>query len=116
MTDFNDIWGELVEEAQEMHVVETFSRGNENDVKYDPQQNAICFNSRASSKDFWTEIPRESWEEAWNELRKEGELRPRQFWHTTDIQRGSTAVPFLQKALDLPVDTDERAIFPPDSR
>lgn len=113
MADFATVWPILVEQAQEIEYVETFRQRNKNEVRYDEDRDAICFNSRATEKEYWTAVPRKHWKTAWNDLHQHGELKPRQFFNRTNIRRGSTLVPFLQTALDLPVDTDERVVYPP---
>jgi hypothetical protein len=113
MVDFNTVWPILVKRAQEIDTVDTFKQGNTNEVQYDEDRDAICFYSRASDNDYWTAVPRHHWKTAWDELHGRGKLEPNQFRERTNVRRGSTLVPFLQTALDLPVDTDERIIYPP---
>lgn len=114
MVDFESVWPILVQRAQEIDSVETFKYGNTNDVRYEEDRDAISFYSRATKKDHWTPIPRHHWKTAWDELHGRGKLEPDQFRERTNVRRGSTLVPFLQTALDLPVDTDERVIYPPE--
>ena len=112
MRKFADIWPQLVEYAREEETVETFRAGNKNDVQYDSERDAIRFNSRATEDEYWTPISRDTWKTAWLNLQETGELRPRQFFDITSVRRGSIAVPFLQEALDLPADPDERIVYP----
>lgn len=114
MTDFSNIWPVLVEKASELDFVTTFGRENRNDIRYDERRNAISFNSRATDEEYWTEIPRDKWKMAWERFQETGELSPDQFFDITGIRRGSIAVPFLQKALELPGKSDDRVIYLPE--
>ena len=110
MATFEDIWPILVQRAKELEYVETFSHGNKNDVDYNPKRDSIRFHSRETKEENWKDIPRKHWKTAWEELRLTGELEPNQFLEVTNIWRSSAAVPFLQKALQLPMDSDSNRI------
>ena len=69
---------------------------------------------RATEDKSWTTISRDTWKTAWLNLQETRELRPRQFFDITSVRRGSIAVPFLQEALELPADPDERVVYPPE--
>ncbi|WP_255170066.1 HNH endonuclease [Natrononativus amylolyticus] len=114
MDSFDEVWPILVRRAQEIECVETFSHGNENDVQYNESRDSIRFHSRATEADHWKDIQRKHWETAWDELQRTGELDRDQFLELTEMWRSSAAVPFLQKALNLPLDADNGRVFLPD--
>lgn len=114
MATFDEVWPVLVQRAAEIDYVETFSRNNKNDVRYTSKNDSIGLHSRATEADNWKDIKRKHWETAWNELQRTGSLSPNEFLDITNMWRGAAAVPFLQKALQLPVDIDEGRVYLPD--
>lgn len=114
MDTFDDVWPILTRRAQELEYVETFSQKNKNDVQYNSANDSIQFHSRATDQDHWRDIQRKHWKTAWDELCQTGELSPDRFLDITNVWRSAAAVPFLQKALDLPMDSDNKRILLPD--
>lgn len=109
MTDFNDVWPKLVQYAKENSAVYTFVRGSENRLDYDDVHDAIVLES--DNPDI---VPRETWKNAWEELRREGELTIASFKDATGTYRASASLPFLADALDLPRNPSDRRIWLPD--
>lgn len=114
MASFEEIWLVLVQAAKTIEYVETFSHKSENEVAYNAEKDSIRFFSRSTDKDHWRDIQREYWEMAWAELESTGELTPNQFLDVTNVWRSAAAVPFLRRALDLPLDSDGETVLLPD--
>jgi hypothetical protein len=106
MTDFRSDWQDLVEHARQNTTVQTFVRESENQLDYDANQEAIVFESNSPDR-----IPRETWERAWVELHRTGELTIDSFKEATGTYRASVALPFLAEALDLRADANERRVW-----
>lgn len=106
MADFDSVWSKLVQYAKENPSVHTFVRESENRLEYDAEQDAIVFKSETSDP-----IARETWESAWEELHRNGELTIDSFKQATGTFRASASLPFLAEALDLPHDASKRRIW-----
>ena len=106
MTEFEDVWPELMAHAKSAEFLRPFGRGDRTEPHYDEKREAIAFEDGGSDLIF-----RRNWERAWTELRRNGELSVEKFGGVAGTHRAALVLPFLADALDLPFERRERRIW-----